>query len=126
MIIFLDDSAIRRKAFRSYFPSTEFAETVPEVIALIERSIKNAEEIEYLFLDHDLGGEEYVHSLRNDTGMEVVRWIIKYGPPIREVVVHTCNNVAGWEMLRQLRLAGYNASYVPYTQFKEKIYREHG
>lgn len=121
-VIFLDDSPIRTKQFRSFHPSTKFAATAPEVIEILQSHKDNDELIDWLFLDHDLGGEEYVNPLSNDTGMEVVRWIIKNTPKITRIIVHTCNHSAGWTMLNKLRGANYNTVYIPYTEFKEEIY----
>jgi hypothetical protein len=45
-------------------------------------------------LDHDLGGEIYVDTNYSNTGSEVVRWIEKNKPDIKEIVVHSYNSSA--------------------------------
>jgi hypothetical protein len=60
-------------------------------------------------LDHDLGGEVFVDSSREDCGMEVVRWIVKHNPEIDFIKIHTANHLTAPEMIKSLRDAGYEA-----------------
>jgi len=64
-----------------------------------------------VFLDHDLEGEIYVDSSRDDCGMEVVRWIVENEPEIKKVIVHTHNTKAGCLMEEALLDAGYDVEY---------------
>ena len=46
-----------------------------------------------LFLDHDLGGEVYVDTGREDTGSEVARWLSQHPEFIpNQVVLHSHND----------------------------------
>jgi len=114
MILVLDDSVERLKKFISNIPSAKTAETADEMIELI----KNNSPVDFLFLDHDLGGETYVDSKEHNTGMEVVRWIVANKPSIQKIVVHTCNTDAGFEMEDKLIAAGYDTGYVPYVNIR--------
>ena len=69
---------------------------------------------DWVFLDHDLGGEQMVNSNREDCGMEVVRWIVENQPSIDNILVHSWNSPAGKEMVAKLKDAGYNAEYKPF------------
>lgn len=108
-ILFFDDDPYRFKLFREKNPSAVWVNTVPKVLPRL------TEEWDVVFLDHDLGGETYVSSDRRDTGMEVVRWVVKHKPQgIKEFVVHTMNHRAGREMVQLLTQAGYKTSYQPF------------
>lgn len=114
-ILFLDDNPTRTRAFRSEVPSAVCVETAADCIKLLDER-----EWDYVFLDHDLGGEEWVGSDREDCGMEVVRWLIANRPQfIRDlnppkVIVHSHNHPAANEMTFKLRDAGYNVMKVPF------------
>ena len=104
MILFLDDDSNRTKKFRSYFPAASTAATADEMISLLQSS----EEFEAVFLDHDLGGEQYADSNNKNTGMEVVRWIETNQPIVEQFVIHSCNYPAAQEMASRLRALGYS------------------
>jgi hypothetical protein len=118
-IIFLDDADQRWYRFQSKIPQAVRAETADQCIKLI----KDSPAIDWLFLDHDLGGEAYVNSSREDCGMEVVRYLCK-DPRIESIsyiVVHSHNNVAAEEMFNKLKDAGYNVRLVPFYNLIESI-----
>ena len=87
--------------------------------SLIDQLTEDAEAdtiVHVLFLDHDLGGEVYVDSGREDCGMEVVRAMEAYHyPHVLQTCVHTMNPMAGDEMRKRLQAAGYcHVRYVPF------------
>jgi len=84
-VLFLDDKPARAKTFRSLVPSAITVETAKATIVnLIEA------DWDYVYLDHDLGGEEMAAS-DSLSGMEVVRWIVVNKPIIGTIVVHSLN-----------------------------------
>jgi hypothetical protein len=92
-------------------PSAFCAETAEQMIALLQ---KHAGPDVFAFLDHDLGGKQWVDSAEKNTGMEVVRWIVANKPPLKHVVVHSHNNIAAKEMRLKLADAGYSVEEVPF------------
>jgi hypothetical protein len=112
MILFLDDDASRTKAFKSRVPSALTAENAKDFIELLKK-IEGDEPVQ-AFLDHDLGGEVYVDSSRENTGMEVVRWIVANNPKIMDIVVHSHNGPAAARMVVALCDAGYEARAIPF------------
>lgn len=110
-VLVLDDSRERLKAFRSQLPFADCVETAAEAIALLQQDFT----YDYLFLDHDLGGETYTDSSLPETGMEVVRHLVANPQPIRAIVVHSLNDAARIEMREKLRAAGYNAYAGPFA-----------
>jgi len=110
-ILFLDDNPHRTKRFLSAYPS---AETVETAEACIEKLKKK--EYHVVLLDHDLGGEAWVDSSRDDTGMAVVRWIQKNKPEVQHFIVHSHNTPAGEEMKAKLLDLGYAAEYKPFIK----------
>jgi hypothetical protein len=113
-IAFLDDDAVRTKKFLSSTPSAQTAVTAEEMIALLQKE----QEWEYVFLDHDLGGEIFVDPNNKNTGSEVARWIVANKPKITSIIVHSLNFDASRRMVSDLVKAGYNTHYIPFTSFK--------
>lgn len=117
-ILFLDDDKRRTVKFKSLVPCAMTAETSEQMIELLSEDAH----FDFVFLDHDLGGEIYVDSSRDDTGMEVVRWIVKNKPSIGQVVVHSLNYPCAMEMVRDLKDAGYVFTfYMPFIRFDEEV-----
>ena len=110
-VLFLDDNPVRISRFRSAVPYATIVETAKECID----QIKN-EQWDWIFLDHDLGGEEFVDSSRADTGMEVVRYLVdnKQERQSPQIVVHSLNTEAREQMCLDLVLAGYEAIPIPF------------
>jgi CheY-like chemotaxis protein len=119
--LILDDDHGRLREFRSWLnePGVEITcvETAVEAIAKLA-----SEQYHCVFLDHDLGGEVYVDSNREDCGMEVVRQL-KAGTITQDprclFVVHTMNTEAGREMVAKLNDKGYlNVVYQGFFQMR--------
>jgi len=105
-ILVLDDDHRRLSMFREWCAGHRgvFVETAQQAIAELQEKKFNV-----VFLDHDLGGEVYVTSKREDCGMEVVRQIVDGHTKVSEhtfVIVHTLNHVAGQEMVDKLKDKG--------------------
>lgn len=77
--------------------------------------LKETKEVDQLFLDHDLGEETFADSNIENCGMEVVRWMVKNKPIVKEVIVHSLNAPAAENMVELLKSAGYNAIRIPFT-----------
>jgi CheY-like chemotaxis protein len=109
-ILFLDDSPERIRAFKRAIPYATIVETAAECIKQIGK-----EEWDWVLLDHDLGGEQFVDSDRKDTGMEVVRHLIANKPDkLPRIIVHSLNSEARQKMCLDLVVAGYEATPLPF------------
>lgn len=109
--LFLDDDPNRAHRFLTQFPDAVWVQTVPECIE------KLAESWDEIHLDHDLGGETFVDILREDCGMEVVRWLVREPRPhlnSAKFTIHTWNPDAGILMLWHLESVGYQAVERPF------------
>lgn len=73
------------------------AANVPEALRLMSRH-----DFDYISLDHDLDGFDYNDPDRQDTGMEIVRYIEKTGwPPDKKkpvFIIHSSNSLAAHMM----------------------------
>lgn len=119
-ILFLDDDPARIAAFRSAVPYATLVETAEECIKEIRQ-----EEWDWIFLDHDLGGEVFVDSDRKDCGMEVVRFLVDNKPDkMPRVVVHSLNGEARQRMALDLTVAGYEVTPLPFP-LVSRIIDEH-
>ena len=75
------------------------------------------ERLDIVALDHDLGGEQFVHTAREDCGMEVVRWLEKQDVALyshARFVIHTWNIPAGIKMTQRLQAKGYRVIRHPF------------
>jgi hypothetical protein len=111
-VLFLDDDPKRADEFLASHPCAVWVQKVDECIERLN------EEWCEVHLDHDLGGEIFVDSSREDCGMEVVRWLCASArQELRRsalFVIHTHNMNAAGAMVRSLREAGYEAVFRPF------------
>jgi len=115
-IFFLDDDKTRIEVFSALCPDAVIAETAPDAISTIE-----GKDWDIVFLDHDLGGEQFVDTAREDTGAEVTRWIVKNKPKIDLIIVHSYNPDGAENMRSLLSQADYNVKKVPFSQLIKRI-----
>jgi hypothetical protein len=108
-MLFLDDDESRISLFFGLVPTVTIVRTAEEAIAALNNSW------DVVSLDHDLGGEQYVSSERDDTGMGVVRWIAKNKPAVGRFIVHSHNHIGAENMESLLRTTGYNVKQIPFS-----------
>lgn len=112
MRLFLDDDPARADAFLDKFPDAHWVETAADCIQALADNTWDE-----IHLDHDLEGEWFVDSERDDCGMEVVRWLTTQPRNhllAAKFVVHTHNQNAAMVMVTQLGLAGYYVLEQPF------------
>lgn len=117
--LFLDDDPARAEAFLEKYPDAHWVQNVVDCIAAL--SDKTWDEIH---LDHDLAGEWFVDSERQDCGMEVIRWLTaqpRNHLMAAKFVVHSHNSNAAMVMVTQLGLAGYYVIEQPFGTAREEI-----
>jgi CheY-like chemotaxis protein len=112
-VLFLDDSENRIEQAIKIFTRIEYDITV---VRTAEETIKElfGKSWDVVSLDHDLGGQVYVNSNREDCGMEVVRWIKNNHPDVKKFIIHSWNIPAAREMMFTLRDCGYQANCYPF------------
>ena len=108
-ILILEDNAGRIAYFRRLYPKASIIETAQETIDALRGF-----DWDYLSLDHDLGGENFVDSSRLDCGMEVVRWLVEHHQKGINITVHTANKRAADLMSSALESAGYTVTKYPF------------
>jgi CheY-like chemotaxis protein len=105
-ILFLDDDTRRTAEFLARFGDDQYeittVETADECIARLAGGT-----FDLVLLDHDLGGEIFCDSSREDCGMEVVRWLKRNGGSHGAFIIHTMNPVAGAAMYLDLKAIGF-------------------
>jgi len=110
-VLFLDDDPRRAERFLRQVPAAVWVKSVAECLPRL------TETWEEIHLDHDLEGETLVDMNRQDTGMEVIRWLCKEPRPHlsqTRFFVHTHNFVAGLLMVLQMHDSGYSAEFRPF------------
>ncbi len=116
-VLFLDDCPARLEwAAEEFCTGNRFtpAKDASEAIGWLDHAKTCHRPYDVVYLDHDLGDEKWQDSSEENTGMEVVRWVVAYKPKVGRFVVHSMNTPAGHEMVAKLRDAGYEAEYVSF------------
>lgn len=100
-ILFLDDDLKRIEEFQARIAGMKLDVTIVETA---EDCIARLSEgrFDLVLLDHDLGGETFCDSDREDCGMEVVRWLKQNRGQHGAFIVHTMNPVAAAAMYFEL------------------------
>ena len=119
IVLFLDDNPNRAALLYQRLPVsvrdvTMWVKKVEEAIEILE---VYKSRLALVFLDHDLGNENYVHSGREDCGMEVVRYLEKQNPNDYKdckFIVHSWNLPAATKMAERLTKVGYTVSQIPF------------
>jgi hypothetical protein len=120
-VLFLDDDPKRAKRFLEQVPAAVWVKSVAECLPRL------SEVWDEIHLDHDLEGETLVDVNRNDSGMEVIRWLCQEPRPhLSETFffVHTHNFAAGLLMVLQLHEHGYKAEFRPFGHDLASIFQE--
>jgi len=110
-VLFLDDNQSRTKTFRSQVPSAVCVDTADDCV----KALMAEDRWDYVFLDHDLGGEEMVDSFNNNTGAWVARWLSKNHRDIGLIVIHTLNPAGATAMRDTLLAAEYDVELIPFA-----------
>lgn len=120
-ILFLDDSEPRLKQAENVFGGEELylARTAETAIGLLS----TLSPWDLVMLDHDLGQKHMQPSEDPGSGMEVVRYIERALPEIKEIIVHSWNPPAANSMRFRLARQGYTVKYQP---FKSRTLFERG
>ena len=109
-VLFLDDDPNRCRAFRSECPFATIVNTAQECIDRLR-----VDNYDIVFLDHDLGEQQYQDSREKNSGSEVVRWIRENKPKVNDFVVHSLNPCERKNMVFDLRRMEYSAVEIPFT-----------
>lgn len=117
--LFLDDDPARAEAFLEKYPDANWVQNVVDCIAALTDSTWDE-----IHLDHDLAGEWFVDSERQDCGMEVVRWLTtepRTHLMAAKFVVHSHNSNAAMVMVTQLGLTGYYVVEQPFGTARQEL-----
>jgi hypothetical protein len=122
VVLFMDDDPMRALRLYDWLTPEEIAKTVwtKDVTETLTVLRDYPELLERVSLDHDMTGETYVDSRRNDCGMEVVRWLENIPTEKRykffhtKFVVHTHNEKAARQMVERMKAIGLHVTYEPF------------
>ena len=115
-VFVLEDNWNRIEQFQGLFASMDF-DHVYATNVVDAQSMYIQEDADYVFLDHDLGGQVYVDSDEENTGYQFVKWIVANDPKIteRKFVVHSFNAIGSERMLKHLIDAGADVRYIAFN-----------
>ena len=98
-ILILEDDHERHVQFKNNFVNCEITivETVKEAI---KELVEN--QFDYLFLDHDLGGQVNVNSIEENTGGAVARFLRDHPDRMPNLVILHSLNMAGCKYMKNI------------------------
>lgn len=107
-VLVVEDNPERIKAFQRALINHDafYADTAESASKLIQDNI-----FELIFLDHDLGGLEYLDSNHPNTGYQVAKKILTNNNNNARIVIHSCNPPGAKNINRLLP----NAIVTPFT-----------
>jgi len=112
-ILILDDDENRHRQFADKYKTEELVHVyvASEAINYLEHGPK----FDYIFLDHDLGGQQMVES-GDDTGYEVAKWLSDNTEyiPNNSVILHSLNPVGRKNMCNVLKRANIKVIESPF------------
>lgn len=124
VILWLDDDPNRAAITYQRWPSekrdnTVWCSTAKDTIFVLR---DYGPELLEVYLDHDLGGESFVNSARDDCGMAVIRWLeslskkdIKGFEGVT-FICHSHNLRAGYKMVSRLKAIGLLSKQIPFGE----------
>jgi CheY-like chemotaxis protein len=118
IFILEDDTERRTPVFRANLIGHElvFAETAAQAIKIL-----GMREFDLIFLDHDLGGQQWVDPNDKNTGSEVTRWMVEEMSKCPTVIIHSLNSPAAQAMKHRLLNNGFDAHYIPWIDLKHQL-----
>lgn len=114
-ILVLDDNEIRLRYFKKHL-----APLLPDCVMTAKEAIEKLSETDFdvVFLDHDLGNQEYQTS-GDGTGYEVAQWLSNHPEKKpKKIVIHSFNACGARKMLALLP----EAEYTPGTWLEKSLY----
>jgi hypothetical protein len=108
-ILFLDDRSKRIHSALRKFSTCDL--TIVATVVECLQFLAN-EEWDVVFLDHDLGGQEFCDPGSNTCGMQVVRYLERNSWPAEKerpkIVIHSSNIFAAASMEKRLKNIGFS------------------
>lgn len=128
-ILILEDDPFRIELFKVYLEPLNFQVTYCSQANEATAELYDNNNYDLIFLDHDLGGEVFVDSTRDDTGAAVARWLANEetieGKPYNRgisIVIHSMNPAGQRNMQGILEAAGFNFTrIIPFSQIAQMI-----
>lgn len=111
-VLILEDDEGRAQLFLERYPDAVVVASAVDCVREL------AQPWDFVFLDHDLGACLLPNSSKEDCGMAVVEHILEHRPEhlcSTRFVVHSTNTYRGRAMAEDLRRAGYQAEWKPFT-----------
>lgn len=119
-VFILEDDPIRIKWFKRNLIGVDYTivDNAPDAIAEL-KELDN--DYTVIFLDHDLGGKQYVSTKDDNTGSEVARFLATQDlEDDLMIILHTFNQIGAVNMNNLLP----TSVYIPFGMFKIKIIKE--
>ena len=123
MILFLDDDPARAALAYQRFSEKDRGNVI--WCMTVEEALITLKDYENLLtrvsLGHDFGGEKFVHTAREDCGMEIVRYLEKQAREnklgnLKNIYfrIHSWNTDAGNVMYKRMKGIGLKVDFLPF------------
>lgn len=120
-ILILEDDKNRVSQFRSMFVNhdirvTEYAEVAKRLLDIYK--------YDFIFLDHDLGGEQMVDSSHENTGYQVAKMIDRTENITTPIIIHSWNSVGAQNMYDVLNNGKRQVAMIKFGMFDSNIIKQ--
>lgn len=117
-ILILEDDQSRIDEFKKRLVGKDL--TITDDANEACKILSENEPFDYIFLDHDLGGQTHVKS-EDGTGYQVAKWPAEHQDKAFIVHVHSLNPSGAKNMVSIMKDAGINVYYTPFLWTKVSI-----
>lgn len=79
------------------------------------KTILSENEFDILFFDHDLGGDTYVDSAKENTGYQLAKWIRETGKMYPQAFIHSMNPTGADNIAHELKRNIKKIQKIPFS-----------
>lgn len=118
-ILILEDSKERIVFFKKKldkYHQTVYFDNVKKAIEYI-----NNNEVDVLFLDHDLDQRIFVKSEEENTGFQLAKFIKESGKMFEQIIIHSMNNIGSKKMEEELFSSTGDLQRIPFYLLKMRL-----
>ena len=119
-IFILEDNSYRISRFkRAFFKDEVFIfDNVKEAKAFLDGN-----DVDILFLDHDLDDRVYVDSEEENTGYQLAKYINESGKKYKQAIIHSLNTVGAANIYNKLKGSVEDIEIIPFYLLFDRILR---
>jgi len=121
-VFLLEDDPKRIKWFKATFINVDHADNPIDGLKMLEEN----SDYGMIFLDHDLGGEQYVDSADPTTGMQLAKWMAEKSLHLDTPIIIHSLNYGGAVNMESVLKSHKDVKRINYATLKKIVESENG